>query len=68
MNTHGREGSWAAAPRMSAAGYGHAKDNAVMYVFYPDGVEVVAHRQVPVASDHPAIVTTLDLQGVGPRL
>jgi endonuclease/exonuclease/phosphatase family metal-dependent hydrolase len=67
MNTHGREGSWAAAPRMSSSGYGYAKDNAVMYLFYPDGVEVVAHRQVPVASDHPAIVTTLELRGTGPR-
>jgi endonuclease/exonuclease/phosphatase (EEP) superfamily protein YafD len=63
MNTHGREGPWAAASRMSAAGFGYAKDNAVMYVFYPSGVEVVNHRQVGVASDHPAIVTTLDLAG-----
>jgi endonuclease/exonuclease/phosphatase family metal-dependent hydrolase len=68
MNTHGREGSWTAAARLSAAGYGYAKDNAVMYVFYPEGVEVVSHRQVRIASDHPAIVTSLDLAGVGPRL
>ena len=52
---------------MSGAGYGYAKDNAVMYVFYPDIVEVVSHRQMRIASDHPAIVTTLDLQGAGPR-
>jgi len=66
MNTHGREGAWTAAARMSAAGYGHAKDNAVMYVFYPGDAEVVDHRQVGVASDHPAIVTTVDLTGTGP--
>lgn len=65
MNTHGREGPWTAEARMSAAGYGHAKDSAVMYVFYPDGVGLVSHRQVRVASDHPAIVTTLDLSGSG---
>lgn len=67
MNTHGGEGPWAAQPRMAAAGYGSAKDSAVMYLFYPSGVEVLGHRQVRVASDHPAIVTTLDLGGVGPR-
>lgn len=66
MNTHGREGPWAAASRMTAAGYGYAKDSAVMYVFYPDGAEVVTHRQVGVASDHPAIITALDLTGTGP--
>ncbi len=65
MNTHGREGPWTAEARMSAAGYGHAKDSAVMYVFYPSGVGLVSHRQVRVASDHPAIVTTLDLSGAG---
>lgn len=67
MNTHGREGPWVAASRLSAAGYGYAKDNAVMYVFFPDDAEVVSHRQVRIASDHPAIVTTLDLTGTGPR-
>lgn len=66
MNTHGREGPWTAQARMSAAGYGFAKDSAVMYVFYPGGGEVLEHRQVGVASDHPAIVTTLDLAGAGP--
>ena len=65
MNTHGREGPWTAEARMSAAGYGHAKDSAVMYVFYPGDAGLVSHRQVRVASDHPAIVTTLDLSGAG---
>lgn len=64
MNTHGREGPWTAQSRMSAAGYGFAKDTAVMYVFYPGAAEVVSHRQVGVASDHPAIVTTMDLSGI----
>jgi len=48
---------------MTGAGYRFAKDSAVMYLFYPDGVEVLDHHQVRVASDHPAIVTTLDLTG-----
>ena len=67
MNTHGREGAWTAAARMSAAGYGFAKDSAVMYVFYPGGAEVdEPPTGAGVASDHPAIVTTVDLTGTGP--
>ena len=66
MNTHGREGPWTAQARMTSEGYGFVKDSAVMYVFYPAGVDVVGHREVRVASDHPAIVTTLDLTGTGP--
>jgi endonuclease/exonuclease/phosphatase family metal-dependent hydrolase len=66
MNTHGREGPWTAQARMTSAGYAFAKDSAVMYLFYPAGVELVGHREVRVASDHPAIVTTLDLAGAGP--
>jgi hypothetical protein len=63
MNTHGREGPWTAQSRLTGAGYGFAKDRAVMYVFYPSAAEVVSHREVRVASDHPAIVTTMDLTG-----
>ena len=63
MNTHGNEGPWTAQARMTGAGYRFAKDSAVMYLFYPDGVEVLDHHEVRVASDHPAIVTTLDLSG-----
>jgi endonuclease/exonuclease/phosphatase family metal-dependent hydrolase len=66
MNTHGREGPWTAQARMSAAGYGFAKDSAVMYLFYPGGADVLDHRQVGVASDHPAIVTTVGLGAVAP--
>ena len=67
MNTHGREGPWTAQARLTGAGYGFAKDRAVMYVFYPAAADVVSHRQVRVSSDHPAIVTTMDLTGTGPQ-
>lgn len=66
MNSHPSDGSWAAAPKMTADGYGYAKDSGVMYLFYPPGVSLVSNSVVHVASDHPAIVTTLDLQGTGP--
>jgi hypothetical protein len=37
-----------------------------MYLFHQAGVEVLANREVRVDSDHPAIVTTLDMNGQGP--
>jgi endonuclease/exonuclease/phosphatase (EEP) superfamily protein YafD len=66
MNSHASQGAWTAAAKMRASGYAHVKDRGVMYLFYPGGVEVASHRQVGVASDHPAIVTTLDMNGTGP--
>jgi endonuclease/exonuclease/phosphatase family metal-dependent hydrolase len=66
MNSHPYQGAWTAAQKMAAAGYAHVKDRAVMYLFHQPAVEVLAHRELPVASDHPAIVTTLDLGGQGP--
>jgi endonuclease/exonuclease/phosphatase family metal-dependent hydrolase len=66
MNSHPGDGPWAAAPKMTAMGYGYAKDNGVMYIFYPPGADLLGHRVVGVASDHPAIVSTLDLTGLGP--
>ena len=42
------------------------QDRAVMYLFHQAGVQVLAHREVRVDSDHPAIVTTLDMNGQGP--
>jgi endonuclease/exonuclease/phosphatase (EEP) superfamily protein YafD len=66
MNSHPGSGSWAAAPKMRSAGFQYAKDAGVMYLFYQPGVELVGHRQVRVASDHAAIVSTLDMNGKAP--
>ncbi len=66
MNSHPGQGSWTAAGRMTGAGYRYVKDFAVMYLFYPQTANVVRHSQVRVVSDHPAIVTTLDLDGTVP--
>ena len=51
---------------MTAAGFKYAKDRGVMYLFYPSGAQMVGFREVPVASDHPALITTLDMNGQGP--
>lgn len=66
MNSHLHQGRWTAAATMGALGYGHARDRGVMHLFHPPGSTVVAHREVEVHSDHAAIVTTVDLTGVGP--
>ncbi len=66
MNSHPGQGPWTAAAKMTSAGFGYAKDRAVMYLFHQADVEVVDHREVRVDSDHPAIVTTLDMSGQGP--
>jgi endonuclease/exonuclease/phosphatase family metal-dependent hydrolase len=66
MNSHHSQGAWTAAAKMTAAGYRYAKDRGVMHLFYPGAAELVSNNQVGVASDHPAIVTTLDMNGQGP--
>jgi endonuclease/exonuclease/phosphatase family metal-dependent hydrolase len=66
MNSHHSQGAWTAAAKMTAAGYEYVKDQGVMHLFFPGAAEVAAHRQVGVASDHPAIITTLDMNGLGP--
>ncbi len=66
MNSHHSQGAWTAAGKMTAAGYEYVKDRGVMHLFFQDAVDVASHRQVGVASDHPAIVTTLDMNGQGP--
>lgn len=66
MNSHAKQGAWTAAGKMTAGGYEYVKDRGVMYLFYQGVVDVAGHRQVGVASDHPAIVTTLDMNGAGP--
>lgn len=66
MNSHQSQGAWTAAAKMTAAGYEYVKDRGVMHLFYQGAVDVASHQQVGVASDHPAIVTTLDMNGHGP--
>jgi endonuclease/exonuclease/phosphatase family metal-dependent hydrolase len=66
MNSHHSQGGWTAAAKMTAAGYQYVKDRGVMHLFFPGGADVVSNQQVGVASDHPAIVTTLDVNGLGP--
>ena len=66
MNSHHSQGAWTAAAKMTAAGYEYVKDRGVMHLFYPGGADVVSNQQVGVASDHPAIVTTLEMNGQGP--
>lgn len=66
MNSHASQGAWTAPQKMATLGYAHVKDQGVMYLFHQPGTRVLAHRQVAVASDHPAIITRLDLGGVGP--
>lgn len=66
MNSHPHQGKWTAAAAMGRIGHGYSRAE-VMYLFHPPGSEVVDHRVVEVHSDHPAISTTVDLTGVGPR-
>lgn len=66
MNSHPTQGRWTAPSKMAAAGYAYAKDAGVMYLFHPVGSTVTARRVVDIASDHPALLTTIDLGGVGP--
>ena len=66
MNSHHSQGAWSAAAKMTAAGYEYVKDQGVMHLFFPGAADVVSNRQVGVASDHPAIVTTLEMNGQGP--
>ena len=66
MNSHPRQGPWTAAARLTAAGFAYAKDSGVMYLFYPHRATLAGSRQVAVDSDHPAILTTVDMNGQGP--
>ena len=66
MNSHPTQGRWTAPSKMATLGYAYAKDAGVMYLFHPGGSTVTARRVVDIASDHPALLTTIDLGGVGP--
>lgn len=66
MNSHPSQGPWTAAAHFGRAGYTYAKDTGVMYLFYRSPASVVAKRQIHIVSDHPAIITTLAMNGSGP--
>lgn len=65
MNSFPTQGPWTAAAKLTSAGFEYVRDNAVMYLFFDADVQVLDHRQVRVDSDHPALVTTLDMNGLG---
>lgn len=65
MNSHPHQGRWTASSKMATLGYGYTKDAGVMYLFHPTGSEVVTRRAVDIASDHPALLATVHLGGVG---
>jgi hypothetical protein len=66
MNSHPTDGSWAAAPKLTPLGYGYTKDNGVMYTFYPTPTSMTSTRYSRIVSDHPALFTTIDMNGAGP--
>ena len=66
MNSHPGQGGWTAAAHMGADGFTYAKDTGVMYLFYQSPATVIAKRQIHIFSDHPAIITTLAMNGSGP--
>lgn len=66
MNSHPTQGSWTAAAKMGSIGYAHVKDRGVMYLFHPASAAVTSARELAIASDHPAVVATVDLRGTGP--
>ena len=61
MNSHPTQGAWTAAAKLGSLGYRYAKDTGVMYLFYPGAEQLESSRQIPVVSDHPALVATLRL-------
>ena len=61
MNSHPGQGAWTAAAKLGSLGYRYAKDTGVMYLFYPGAEQLESSRQIPVVSDHPALVATLHL-------
>jgi endonuclease/exonuclease/phosphatase family metal-dependent hydrolase len=61
MNSHPSQGAWTAAAKLGGLGFRYAKDTGVMYLFYPGAEQLESSRQIPVVSDHPALVATLRL-------
>jgi endonuclease/exonuclease/phosphatase (EEP) superfamily protein YafD len=66
MNSHLSQGGWTAPAKLTRAGYAYAKNRGVLYLFHQRRLTQVASRQVHVASDHPALITTLALNRQGP--
>lgn len=65
MNSHAGGGPWTAASIMRSAGFGYTTDGILMFDFFPPGVSVAAYGRFPVVSDHPALWSTFDMNGVG---
>ena len=63
MNSHAGQGDWTAVAKMATIGYGYTKDRGVMHIFHKTPATVAATRQLAVVSDHPALVTTLAMNG-----
>jgi endonuclease/exonuclease/phosphatase family metal-dependent hydrolase len=61
MNSHPSQGAWTAAAKLGSMGFRYAKDSGVMYLFYPGAEQLESSRQIPVVSDHPALLATLEL-------
>lgn len=69
MNSHPGDGPNAAAVRMEAAGFKYTKDTGVIYNFYAAPVTVDRSWELSkaeVGSDHPALLTTMAMNGAGP--
>jgi hypothetical protein len=66
MNSHPGEGGWTAAAKMGGAGYTYAKDSGVMYDFFRGPASLAGLHQIHIVSDHPAIITTIAMNGAGP--
>ncbi len=59
MNSHPNQGYWTAVSKMAKVGYGYAKDSGVMYLFHPPDATVPSSQEMPISSDHPALVSTV---------
>lgn len=70
MNSHPDQGNWTAAAKMQKAGFGYARDGAVIYVFHPPGTKLVSQRNVPIpiGNDHggKGLLAKINMNGVGP--
>jgi hypothetical protein len=69
MNSHPGEDPNSASEKMQAAGYRYTKDSGVIYNFYTTPVQVDRTWEISKAavhSDHPALFTSLSMNGAGP--
>jgi len=63
MNSHPNDGPWTTKAHMVADGYGYTKDSGVMYLFFPQPATAAASHQMKIVSDHPALVSTINMNG-----